>query len=85
VTLRRRYRSPAEARRLAAALEADQPEDLRWHVRGRVLEFRFDATTPESARATGDDLLAYLSAADRTAHLTSPRPPSSAKATPSDP
>lgn len=62
-----------EARRLAAALEADHPTQLTWHVRGRVLEFTFTAPTPESARATGDDLLACLSAAERTVEVTPER------------
>jgi hypothetical protein len=75
VSLRRQYRSPAEARRLAAALEADQPGHLRWSVQGRVLTFDFTAATPESARATGDDLLACLSAAERIGEV-SPRRPS---------
>lgn len=65
MTLRRRCASAAEARRLAAAVEADQPPGLTWRVRARTLEFEFSAATPESARATGDDLLACLSAAER--------------------
>ncbi|MFZ0831443.1 MAG: KEOPS complex subunit Pcc1 [Thermoplasmata archaeon] len=69
MSLRRRYSSAAEARRLAAALEADQPAHVTWHVRGRDLEFTFSGPTPESARATGDDLLACLSAAERTAQI----------------
>ena len=73
MSLRRRYGSVAEARRLASALEADQPAHVTWHVRGRILEFTFSGPTPESARATGDDLLACLSAAERTAQITSTR------------
>jgi hypothetical protein len=75
VTLRREYASPADARRLAAALAADQPSGLVAHTRGRVLSFEFTAPTPESARATGDDLLACLSAAERTTGLSLRRPP----------
>lgn len=66
MSLRRRYRSPAEARRLATALAADQPEQLAWRTRGRVLSFVFTSPTPQSARATSDDLLACLSAAEKT-------------------
>ena len=85
MSLRRQYGSAAEARRLAAALEADHPEHLTWHVRGRVLEFGFTALTPESARATGDDLLACLSAAERTAAVTPSRRTGPARAPPIDP
>lgn len=67
MSLRRPYASATMARRLAAALEADQPPGLRWRVRGAELLFEFTAVTPESARATADDLLACLSAAERTA------------------
>ena len=73
MTLRRRYGSSAEARRMAAVLEADRPEHLVSRVRGRVLEFEFTAPTPESARATSDDLLACLSAAERTSEVTPTR------------
>jgi hypothetical protein len=83
VILRRQYRSPTDARRLAEALAADQPNHLTWRVRGRVLEFRFGASTPESARATGDDLMACLSAAERTAEITPSRSPP--RATANDP
>lgn len=62
---------------MAAALEADQPAHLTWRVRGAVLEFDFVAETPESARATGDDLLACLSAAERTADAVPKRRPGS--------
>lgn len=62
---------------MAAALEADQPAHLTWRVRGPVLEFDFAAETPESARATGDDLLACLSAAERTAEVVPKRRPES--------
>jgi hypothetical protein len=84
VSLRRQYGSATAARRLAAALEADQPEHLTFHVRGRVLEFEFTAPTPESARATGDDLLACLSAAERTENVTPARRPGSAPRSPTD-
>jgi hypothetical protein len=84
VSLRRRYGSPAEARRLGAALQADQPVHLTWRVRGRVLEFDFTAPTPESARATGDDLLACLSAAERTSEISPKRRTEPARAAPAD-
>lgn len=71
MTLRRRCASPAEARRLAAAVEADHPDGLVWRVRGPAIEFEFSAVSAESARATGDDLLACLSAAERTGAVLS--------------
>lgn len=85
MSLRRRYRTSAEARRLAEALRADQPDHLTWRVRGRVLEFQFAASTPESARATGDDLLACLSAAERTGEVTPKRRTGRAQAPSNDP
>ena len=84
MSLRRQYSSPAEARRLAAALEADHPDGLAWRARGRVLEFDFTARTPESARATADDLLACLSAAERTGEVIPKRRPGPARASPTE-
>ncbi len=84
MNLRRQYSSPAEARRLAAAVEADHPDGLTWRVRGRVLEFDFTARTPESARATSDDLLACLSAAERTGEVIPKRRTGPARASPID-
>ena len=73
MTLHRRYPSAAFARRMAAALEADQPAHVQWVVRGSSIQFRFTGATPESARATGDDLLACLTAAEKTAELPAVR------------
>jgi hypothetical protein len=70
VSLRRRYASPAEARRIARALEADRPEFLTTEVRGATLAFRLRPASPESARATLDDLLAAVAVAERVPGVT---------------
>ena len=85
MSLRRSYRTAAEARRLAAALRADQPDFVTWKVRDRALEFHFEAQTPESARATGDDLLACLSAAERTGVVSPKRRTGPVRGAPGDP
>ena len=85
MTLRRRYGSAAEARRLAAALAADQPEQLTWHTRGRVLSFIITAPSPESARATSDDLLACLSVAEKTGGVNRQKPAGTARTSPAEP
>ncbi len=73
MTLRRRCGSATVARRLARALEADRPAFLRTGVRGSVLTFAFRAPNAASARATCDDLLACLAAAERVQGIN-PRP-----------
>lgn len=64
--MRRTCASAAEARRLRAAVAADNPPFVRVEVEGTALVIRVTAASPESARATLEDLLACLSAAERT-------------------
>jgi hypothetical protein len=70
VTLRRSYGSAREAETMRAALSADQGAFVRAKRAGRTLTFRVLAEAPASARATLEDLLACLAAAERTAGLT---------------
>jgi hypothetical protein len=67
VEVRRACASPAEAERLLAAVAADNPEFVRMGVEESDLVVRLTAPTPASARATLDDLLACLAAAERAA------------------
>jgi hypothetical protein len=64
--VRRSCASPAEAERLRAAVAADNPEYVRVGVEGSDLVVRLEAPTAASARATLDDLLGCLAAAERT-------------------
>ncbi|HTT16889.1 MAG TPA: KEOPS complex subunit Pcc1 [Thermoplasmata archaeon] len=59
----------AAARALRAAVLPDTPSFVRLTVRGTALEVRLEATSAASARATLDDLLACLKAAERLAPL----------------
>ncbi len=70
VVVRRRCRSPEAARALRAAVRADTPDFVRFRVRGPTLTIRLEAATAASARATLDDLLACLGAAERAAGRT---------------
>ena len=65
VSLRRPYASAARAERLAAAVRADDPEFVAVTVEGRELAIRLTVPSPARARATLDDLLACLNAAER--------------------
>lgn len=56
---------PAAARALRDAVGADTPEFVHLAVRGSDLEVRLTAATAASARATLDDLLACLKAAEQ--------------------
>jgi hypothetical protein len=58
---------------LRAALSADQGRFVLAVRRGDELWFAVDAEGPRPARATLDDLLACLAAAERTAGVTSKR------------
>ncbi len=58
---------PSAARALREAVRADTPAFVRLAVRGNALEVRLEATSAASARATLDDLLACLKAAERLA------------------
>lgn len=76
VELARTYGSIAEAERLRAALASDQPEYLVTRRSGRSLAFRIASASARSARATVDDLLACLSAAERSLGIpAAARPP----------
>jgi hypothetical protein len=63
--VRRVCASPTEAARLRAAVVADNPEYVRAEVDGADLVLRVAAPSAASARATLEDLLACLGAAER--------------------
>jgi len=63
--VRRSCGSPAEAERFRVAVAADNPEYVRVTVEGSELVVRVAASAPASARATLEDLLACLGAAER--------------------
>lgn len=79
VTLEREYASGEEATALLQALEPDRPEYLETSREGARVRFRVVARSAASARATLEDLLAALSAAERARGLRpalgSRRPP----------
>ncbi len=66
VLLRRRCADPAEAARLSSAVVADNPEYVRVSAEGPELVVRLTAPSAASARASLEDLLACLAAAERT-------------------
>jgi len=65
VALHRRYASPAEAERIRRALEPDAPPNLRSRVDGAELHLELAAPSARSARATLEDLLPCLDAAEK--------------------
>jgi hypothetical protein len=65
--VRRACASAAEAERLRAAVAADDPAFVVVSVEGTTLVARVTAGSARSARATLDDLLACLGAAERAA------------------
>jgi len=65
VRLRASLARPSEARALREAVAVDTPEYVGLSVRGADLEIRLTADSAASARATLDDLLACLKAAER--------------------
>ncbi|MGA8542629.1 MAG: KEOPS complex subunit Pcc1 [Thermoplasmata archaeon] len=65
--VRRPCASSNEAERLRAALAADNPSFVRVEVEGTALVIRVTAASPASARATLEDLMACVSAAERAA------------------
>ena len=69
--LRRSCATPAEAHRLRGAVAADNPAFVRVEVEGADLIVRVTAESAESARATLEDLLACLSAAERASTAAS--------------
>ncbi|MCI4330318.1 MAG: hypothetical protein L3K19_00520 [Thermoplasmata archaeon] len=70
VRLRRRYASEEVAERLLRALEADQAGYVHAERDGSELRFAVRSEEPRQARATLEDLLACLSAAERTLGIT---------------
>jgi hypothetical protein len=66
VTVRRTFPTPEVARRLAAAVGADNPSFVRVEVEGSELTVRLTSRSAASARATLDDLMACLRAAERS-------------------
>jgi len=65
VVVRRTCRTPRAARALLEAVQADTPDFVSLRVTGARLTVRLTATSAASARATLDDLLACLGAAER--------------------
>ena len=63
--VRRSCATPEEATRLRAAVAADNPSFVQVEVDGTDLVVRVTAASAASARATLDDLLACLGAAER--------------------
>jgi hypothetical protein len=69
VVVRRTYGSAAAAEQVRRAVAADDPSHVHGSVAGATLEYRLEATHAASARATLDDLLACVSAAERSLDL----------------
>lgn len=69
VTLEREYASVEEAVALLQVLEPDRPAYLESTRKGARVRFRVVALSAASARATLEDLLAALSAAERARGL----------------
>ncbi len=65
VTVRRACASPEAAEALRRAVAADTPEFVSLATDGATLTISLTARTPASARATLEDLMACLAAADR--------------------
>lgn len=78
--MRRACTSAAEADRLRAAVAADNPSFVEVAVEGSALVVRVRAPSAQSARATLDDLLACLGAAERSAARSGSGPPGGARA-----
>ncbi|MGA7477131.1 MAG: KEOPS complex subunit Pcc1 [Thermoplasmata archaeon] len=65
--LRGSFPDPTTARRIMEAVQADNPTFVSIETDGSDIEIRLTATSAASARATLEDLLACLRAAERTA------------------
>ncbi|MGI0156397.1 MAG: KEOPS complex subunit Pcc1 [Thermoplasmata archaeon] len=72
VTMERDYATSREAEELRLALEPDRPSYLDTSRDGSTLRFHVRGTSAASVRATLDDLLAALTAAERTRGIGSP-------------
>lgn len=73
--LRGSFPDPTTARRIAEAVRADNPAFVSVEAQGNQIEIRLSASSAASARATLEDLLACLRAAERTVsdHSLSPK------------
>lgn len=76
MTLARNYPTAEEAERIRRALAPDSTPDLTVRVEGSTLVLELRSRTPASARATAEDLLPCVAAAERAQGITSPEPPS---------
>lgn len=72
VELRRTWSSPEIAARIAQAVAADNPEYVRATAEGATLVLRVRSTSAASARASVDDLLACVRAAEQSVALGQP-------------
>ncbi len=72
VELKRTCASADEARRLAAAVSVDDPSHVSVVAEGEALFVRVAAASAGSVRATLDDLLACLAAAEGAARAPGP-------------
>jgi hypothetical protein len=66
VEIERQYPSAALAERIVRSLAADQPEFVQAERNGATVRFRIAEGSPQSLRATLEDLLACVQAAERT-------------------
>lgn len=71
--VRRACAGPREAEHLRAAVAADNPPYVRAEVEGNDLVVRVVAPSAASARASLEDLLACLGAAERAMRTAEPR------------
>ena len=78
VVVRHRCATPAAARALRAAVAADNPSYVTVELDGAELVVRLRTASLMSARATLDDLLACLSAAERSVGTATDDPPRAA-------
>ena len=74
VTLARRYDDPRAAGQVATAIGADNPNHIHVRVARGAIEIRVAAPSAASARATLEDLMACVQAAERTIGLGRVRP-----------
>lgn len=66
VALSRRYDDPRVAEMIAAAIEVDNPSQVEVRTVAESLEICVIAPSAASARATLEDLMACIQAAERT-------------------
>ncbi len=66
VEIERRYPSAAVAERILRALAADQPAFVTSERSGTLVRFRVSEGSAQSLRATLEDLLACVQAAERS-------------------